>query len=98
VAPLQIARGLQNKVLEAIAAGLPAVMTPEVAGGLPPAVTPACDVAADPAAFASRILALLRLTPTERRARAGSASLDGLRWNATLASLPAALASARNRP
>lgn len=34
VAPLRIARGLQNKVLEAMAAGLPVVLTPEAAEGI----------------------------------------------------------------
>ena len=32
-APLQLARGIQNKVLEALAAGLPCVVTPQVHGG-----------------------------------------------------------------
>ena len=41
-APLQIARGIQNKVLEAVAAGLPCVVTPQVAEGLPREVVPAC--------------------------------------------------------
>jgi sugar transferase (PEP-CTERM/EpsH1 system associated) len=35
VAPLLTARGVQNKVLEAVAAGLPTVVTPVVAEGLP---------------------------------------------------------------
>ena len=38
VAPLDTARGVQNKVLEAVAAGLPAVVTPAVYDGLPDAV------------------------------------------------------------
>jgi hypothetical protein len=33
VAPLRIARGIQNKVLEAMASGVPVAMTPEVAAG-----------------------------------------------------------------
>ncbi len=49
VAPLETARGVQNKVLEAVAAGLPAVVTPAVFEGLPDAVRPACRVAADAA-------------------------------------------------
>ena len=36
IAPLHVARGVQNKALEAIAAGLPIVITDAVAGGLPP--------------------------------------------------------------
>jgi sugar transferase (PEP-CTERM/EpsH1 system associated) len=41
VAPLLTARGVQNKVLEAVAAGLPAVVTPAVWDGLPAEVLPA---------------------------------------------------------
>ena len=35
VAPLGIARGVQNKILEAMAAGVPVLTTPDVARGLP---------------------------------------------------------------
>ena len=35
VAPLRVARGLQNKVLEAMSMGLPVVATPAAIGGLP---------------------------------------------------------------
>src|SRR6185295_6727113 len=42
VAPLFLARGVQNKVLEAAAAGLPSVVTPAVRNGLPPEVSGAC--------------------------------------------------------
>ena len=35
VAPLRLARGLQNKVLEAMSMGLPVVATPAATGGLP---------------------------------------------------------------
>ena len=40
VAPLLTARGMQNKVLEAIAAGLPVVVTTAVSEGLPEGVRP----------------------------------------------------------
>src|SRR6185503_7468001 len=56
VAPLLTARGLQNKVLEALAAGLPTVLTPEVLQGLPIGVRGGCRVAASAAAFADAIL------------------------------------------
>jgi glycosyltransferase involved in cell wall biosynthesis len=55
-APLFIARGLQNKVLEAIAAGLPVVTTHAVADGLPIAVRSRCGIADDPEAFAQALL------------------------------------------
>src|SRR5204862_707554 len=58
VAPLDTARGVQNKVLEAVAAGLPAVVTPAVYEGLPDTVRPACRVAADAGGFAEAIAQL----------------------------------------
>ena len=48
IAPLQVARGVQNKALEAIAAGLPIVITPAVAEGLPAEAAPAVSVAGTP--------------------------------------------------
>lgn len=87
LAPLQTARGIQNKVLEAVAAGLPVVVTPAVAEGLPPEVTPAAQVAATPEAFADALLALFALPAHERRAMAERASLTALAWPARLAGL-----------
>jgi glycosyltransferase involved in cell wall biosynthesis len=84
VAPLRVARGLQNKVLEAVAAGLPTVVTTAVAAGLPRGVWPACPVADTPQLFADAVLDLLALTPDQRRTRAESASLEPLDWPATL--------------
>src|SRR5262249_5585341 len=46
-APLLTARGVQNKVLEAVAAGLPTVVTPVVLDGVPPEVRPGCVMAND---------------------------------------------------
>src|SRR5262245_57367702 len=43
-APLVTARGIQNKVLEALAAGLPAVVSPIVAEGVPPTALKGCRV------------------------------------------------------
>jgi sugar transferase (PEP-CTERM/EpsH1 system associated) len=63
VAPLHTARGLQNKVLEALAAGLNAVVTPQVAAGLPADVQLACHVAAEPEAFADAVVTALDETP-----------------------------------
>jgi sugar transferase (PEP-CTERM/EpsH1 system associated) len=79
-APIRTARGIQNKVLEAIAAGLPCVISSAVAQGLPMEVTPACEIADEAEACAERICALLALAPDERRARARTAVLDGLGW------------------
>jgi len=84
VAPLHVARGVQNKALEAIAAGLPIVITEAVAGGLPDAAANACSVANTPHQFADHVLALLALSPAERRARANSSDLSHLTWSHTL--------------
>jgi glycosyltransferase involved in cell wall biosynthesis len=95
-APLLTARGIQNKVLEAVAAGLPAVITPIVEAGLPPAVLPACVTAAGPNAFAHEIVTLLNLTPVERRQRAASANLTLLSWEQQLEPLRSILEDAAN--
>lgn len=87
VAPLLTARGVQNKVLEAVAAGLPCVMTPVVQQGLPASLDPACRVADDAASFAAAILDLLRASPAERRAMAHSADVSSLAWPVRLAPL-----------
>lgn len=88
IAPLRVARGVQNKALEAIAAGLPIVMTEAVAGGLPPQAAYASLVANTPRRFADHVLHLLSLTPTQRRAIAASSDLSALTWARTLEGLP----------
>jgi glycosyltransferase involved in cell wall biosynthesis len=87
VAPLLTARGVQNKVLEAVAAGLPAVVTGGAAGGVPSEVLPACAVAETPDQFASAVVSMLALTPTERRQRAERADLSALSWDRRLSPL-----------
>jgi glycosyltransferase involved in cell wall biosynthesis len=87
VAPLFTARGVQNKVLEAVAAGLPAVVTPAVLAGLPAEVVPACRMAAEPESYARAILDLLALTPAARRRLAARAQLADLAWSIRLAPL-----------
>jgi sugar transferase (PEP-CTERM/EpsH1 system associated) len=59
VVPLRIARGIQNKLLEAMAAGLPAVACSAAAGGIE--ATPGRDlfVADDPGDFAAATVCLL---------------------------------------
>lgn len=84
IAPLHVARGVQNKALEAIAAGLPIVITEAVAGGLPHDAAFASLVANTPRRFADHVLDLLRRSPAERRAIAASADLSGLTWARTL--------------
>ena len=78
---------MQNKALEAIAAGLPIVITEAVAGGLPPAAAYASRVANTPAHFAGHLLDLLSQSPAERRAMALSADFSDLAWSRTLTPL-----------
>ncbi len=84
VAPLHLARGVQNKVLEAIAAGLPCVVTPQVFEGLPHNAARACVSAADPESFARAVLGLLRRAPAERRVLTDNADLRVLSWESQL--------------
>ena len=98
VAPLLTARGVQNKVLEAVAAGLPVVTTPVVAAGLPEEVLPACIVTGEPDGFADAIIALLTLLPAERRTKADQVDFTGLTWSRQLEPLHAILAEASRQP
>ena len=59
VAPLQRARGVQNKVLEATAAGLPVVVTTVVLAGLPTELQDLVQVADTPPEMAQAIFTLL---------------------------------------
>jgi glycosyltransferase involved in cell wall biosynthesis len=97
VAPLQLARGVQNKVLEAVAAALPVVVTPVVADGLPREILPACRTADGVEAFAREIGDLLARSPGERRAIAHEARTNVLSWQARLDAL-AGLLEAAARP
>jgi len=85
VAPMLTARGLQNKVLESLAAGLPVVVTSAVHAGLPAGVEKGCAVADEPDAFAREVVALLAASPEERRARAAAAGVEHLGWGTQLA-------------
>jgi sugar transferase (PEP-CTERM/EpsH1 system associated) len=87
VAPLFTARGVQNKVLEAVAASLPVVVTPAVWDGLPKEVFPACRRAESATDFARTLIELLSLPPAARRRVAGGARLAGLGWRQRLAPL-----------
>ncbi|HUK34255.1 MAG TPA: TIGR03087 family PEP-CTERM/XrtA system glycosyltransferase [Vicinamibacterales bacterium] len=97
IAPLFMARGVQTKVLEAVAAGLPAVVTSAVFEGLPTAIRSACRVADTAEAYAAATLAILDLPPSERRRIAQTADLTQLGWDAQLQPLHDALASATPR-
>lgn len=94
VAPLHLARGLQNKVLEALAAGLPVVATSVVRAGLPADTQAACLEADDAEAFAGAVVSLLARGEDERDAMVRSAPLDALGWEQRLAPLEGILRAA----
>lgn len=94
VAPLRVARGVQNKVLEAMAAGLPNVITSAVRDGLPAGVERGCTVADDPDAMAHAILSLLKMPADARRSMALAGGVDKLTWQNQLAPLRAVLTAA----
>jgi len=87
VVPLRLARGLQTKVLEALAAGLPVVTTGPVSRGLPDSVRAGCIETADADGFAAAVIRLLDLPPDERRTMASKARLQDLSWENQLAPL-----------
>ncbi|MEK7342388.1 MAG: TIGR03087 family PEP-CTERM/XrtA system glycosyltransferase [Pseudomonadota bacterium] len=93
VAPLRIARGVQNKVLEAMAMARPVVASPQAAEGIDARDEAHLLVAASPAEEAAKIVALLA-DPARAAAlgRAARARMEQrYRWSATLAGLPAML-------
>jgi len=67
VAPLRFAAGIQNKVLEAMAAGLPVVTTSYVNQGLEAEAGQHLLVADEPAALAEAVVGLLRDPGARRR-------------------------------
>ena len=87
VAPIFRARGVQNKVLEAVAAGLPAVVTDAVRAGLPNELSPACRVADNPGQFAAAVTELLSWTPEARQRAVSRVPMAGLGWARRLAPL-----------
>jgi sugar transferase (PEP-CTERM/EpsH1 system associated) len=97
-APLFVARGVQNKVLEALAAGVPCVVSPAVLDGLPEAVRGGCIEQANPDAFAAAVVRLLRLAPDERRALAARARIDECSWPSQLATFVTLLRDAAASP
>src|SRR3954454_13592777 len=70
VVPLRIARGLQNKLLEAVAVGLPVVATSSAATGLDPDTRATLALADTPDTMAAAVLKLL--DDPEARAAAGA--------------------------
>ncbi len=89
VAPLRIARGIQNKVLEAMAMGRPVVLSAAPAVGLAAEDGRDCAIATDAADFADKVVELLaRAELRDDMGKAGrDAVLRGYSWTAHLAQL-----------
>ena len=100
VAPLRIARGIQNKVLQSMALGVPVVATGAAARGLECRPGEHFLVEDDPACFAERVIGLLR----DREARTVLASrarafVEGHHsWPAVLDRIEATLVEAAGAP
>ena len=93
LAPLTIARGVQNKVLEAMAMARPVVLTPVAATGIPGEDEVHFAVAESDEALVERALALLA-RPAAAQALGEAARrlvVERMSWAAMLASLPAIL-------
>mgnify|MGYP003643984601 CR=1 FL=1 len=90
VAPLRIARGIQNKVLEGMAMARPVVASPQAAEGIDAQDDLHFLIAANPAEEAAKINSLL--ADPARAAQLGLAARARMearyRWSATLAHLP----------
>lgn len=97
VAPIRVSRGVQNKVLEAVAAGLPAVVSTAVAGGLPAEIRPACREADAAAPFADAVAALLVLDDEGTQQMIDRADTRALSWPERLRPLLNLLENARRR-
>ncbi len=95
VAPLRIARGVQNKVLEAMAMGRPVIASSACAGGIDAAAGTDFLIAASTTDYVEQVLALL--TDPPRAATIGAAArrrvLERYGWDARLALIDAYLES-----
>jgi sugar transferase (PEP-CTERM/EpsH1 system associated) len=100
VAPLRIARGTQNKVLESLAMGLPVVATPRAARGTITVPGEHLLVAAEPRDFAAAVVHLLEDAAARRRfAAAGRRQMLAAHdWTASMRRLDALLADCMARP
>ncbi len=90
LAPLAIARGVQNKVLEAMAMARPVVLTPEAATGIPGEHGVHFAVAGSDEALAAAALEMVA-APEQARAMGEAARrrvIERMGWPAMLASLP----------
>ncbi|MBV9203395.1 MAG: TIGR03087 family PEP-CTERM/XrtA system glycosyltransferase [Alphaproteobacteria bacterium] len=100
VAPLRMARGVQNKLLEALAMGLPCVASMVASRGTLVAEDDGVLVSDDPRTFASHVVDLLRdggrRVELARRARAAAEA--NYRWEDQLSRLDQVVATLVSRP
>ena len=96
VAPLRIARGIQNKVLQSMALGVPVVATPAAARGLEARRDEHFRVEEDPARFAQAVIGLVRDSGARRRLAERARGFVEQRhaWPAILARLEALVVEA----
>lgn len=94
VAPLRIARGVQNKILEAMAMGVPVVASPETANGINATAGEHLIVAADAEAMAAAVIRLLADKEARARlARAARAHVEqAYSWDGAMQKLDTLLA------
>jgi sugar transferase (PEP-CTERM/EpsH1 system associated) len=86
VAPLRLARGVQNKVLEAMAMGQPVLASPAAVRGIDVATPPGITVADAPADFASAAIAHLEAGDNDARGAAARAFVrQNFDWQRNLA-------------
>ncbi len=86
VAPLRVARGVQNKVFEAMAMARPVVVSAAVAQGIHAAPLAEFDVASDAHEFARKVLELMDPAVGDRMGRlARQRVLSDYNWDAQLA-------------
>ena len=87
--PLRVARGVQNKILEALAAGKPVVVTPQALAGLRATPNKHLASAATPTEWADTLCDLLTTPPLRRQlAQSGRALVETeYRWSHQLSAL-----------
>jgi sugar transferase (PEP-CTERM/EpsH1 system associated) len=93
VVPIRMARGIQNKLLEAMAMGLPCVSASAAWTGIEVTGEPGVMIADEPGEFADKVVALLR--DPDLRARTGRSARSAVErhysWDAQLEQLDAVL-------
>jgi len=87
VAPLKIARGVQNKVLEALSMETPVVATPSAVEGLHPEVGALVDVAESPEAFLAALRKVIAQSGRSNKAAPRLAIERYYDWNTNLGTI-----------